>query len=174
MSDPLVQPRAPRPTDDRFAEKARTLIALLGRDGVQSLAERRLPDTLARRLMRAVDATEAGLEDGPDESPPDESPGQQAPARVSTGTGPDASADAPSPGPAATDRDARAAPVDRAAIHRIVALNARPADLTHEHPAVLAMLLAGQSPALKAATLRALPGATARRVLRHLGHDTAG
>ena len=160
MSEPSIQPAlspaATQPGPDRFTEKARTLIALLGREGVRSLAEEKLPADLSQRLMRAIGRIDAERQGGEPSGPAhrDVPPADPVPR--------------PDPFAAHPAEGSRMSPADPERVEQLIALHARPADLTAEHPAVLAILLRRQSPALKTATLRALPGATARRVLRHL------
>lgn len=161
MQTPAPTPQ-PSDREDRYARKARILLDLFGPSGVE-------------RLKRA--GLTAGLEQTPSTGPDRTEPLAGARGdllerlRAHGLFDTDSPAAQPRPDPAqAADRG----PAPRRATPTPIPLSARIVEhleeesLEKEHPAVIAMVLKGQSRPVQMKVLRALPGATARATMRYL------
>lgn len=135
------------------AERARILLALIDKQSATAELQPLAAD--ARKLQPGSDADTAGMP----------SPASlQASAR-------DLLARLERARPSLTQKVTEAKPrfAPRAVLRSTIAALIRESTLTHEHPAVIAIVLQNQDARTQAAVLKQLPGRTARQVKRTIG-----
>ena len=180
-------PRAPDvPAPVTNADKARALIAMLeGGAGKAKgdISEARLRDW-ARDLVETVEKS-ATPAPSRDPAPMTAPPPRADPPRLFTRAAPVLTAEPAAPRPPAARLTlgapmphvpatpasrpvARPAILSRDDVTKLVAATVDPASLSREHPAIVAMTLAGKPSLEQAAALRALPGGQMRAVHRAL------